>query len=122
MRWRDCKCAATNGYSIIDAFSRNWQAFLSTRSIYGNLSRVELGSGGSVRKTLSTGVDSLVTELLPRIVSTDCGSEESKRLTQFGEAGCTLNTVSACSQAFTSVLTGHSLRSAGSTGLDLTDL
>lgn len=30
-----------------------------------NLSRVELGSGGTVRKTLSAGEDSLVTELFP---------------------------------------------------------
>jgi hypothetical protein len=33
--------------------------------IKSHLSRVELGGGGTVGKTLSTGVDSLVTELFP---------------------------------------------------------
>jgi hypothetical protein len=33
------------------------------------LSRVELGGGGTSRKTLLTGVDGLVTELLPRKAS-----------------------------------------------------
>jgi hypothetical protein len=50
-------------------FSRYWQAFLSNCSLYEDLGRVELRSGGSVRETPSTGVDSLVTELLPGNVS-----------------------------------------------------
>ena len=41
------------------------QILQSTLSRNNNLSRVELRSGGTVGETLSTGVDSLVTELLP---------------------------------------------------------
>jgi len=39
----------------------------STRTTHAYLGRVEFRGGGTVGETLSTGVDSLVTELLPRL-------------------------------------------------------
>jgi len=54
----------TEASSIFDAFSR-WHKLPSTRTIHANLGRVEFRGGGTVGETLSTGVDSLVTELLP---------------------------------------------------------
>jgi hypothetical protein len=50
--------------SIFDAFSR-WHILPGTRTTHANLGRVEFRGGGTVGETLSTGVDSLVTELLP---------------------------------------------------------
>jgi hypothetical protein len=57
-------------WSITMHFPRRSPVY-RTRSgcIKSHLSRVELGGGGTVGKTLSTGVDSLVTELFPWYVS-----------------------------------------------------
>lgn len=89
-----CRQKASSAYkveqeasSIVDAFSR-WHILPSTRTTHANLSRVEFRGGGTVGETLSTGVYSLVTELLP-ISSVLRPYLEDSGLTQFGEAGCT---------------------------------
>ena len=67
---------------------------ISPTSNSTDLGRVELGSGGTGGKTLSTGEDSLVTELFPVIVSEALLSEWKGNFpgpTQFGGAGCTLS-------------------------------
>jgi hypothetical protein len=87
------------------------------------LSGVKLGSSGAVGQTLPTGVDGLVTELSPKFVSLLYASGNICKLTRFGGAGCTLNMRQlSVSVILGCLLTGHSLRSAWSTGLDLTNI
>jgi hypothetical protein len=85
---RRLQCINSNkASSIFDAFSR-WHILPSTRTTHTNLGRVEFRGSGTVGETLSTGVDSLVTELLP-VLSVLSHYLQLDELTQFGEAGCT---------------------------------